>query len=228
MPIPENPLELPEEEQIKYLDSLKGHRNRVIEFDFILRLKKPGQYSGFVECIRSVWPETDYAGLHATDPNWYEFGRYQTGILEPYLLQNFEDFLRMIRRLKDDQTLKALCCFTEAPQGDGSFRDGWGDFDTKRRADLMIAVEGGLFDHWGQYMNIDLVEGTEPFDLDRNAGLIEEIKNKAKAVGKQEMTYEEWKQDWIESGKRNKEKDEAIDRYFAEGSARWAAESEEN
>lgn len=228
MPIPESPLELPEEEQIKYFDGIKGFKNRVIDFDFILRLKKPWEFSGFVECIRFVWPTTDYAGLHATDPNWYEFGRYQTGILEPYLLQNFEDFLRMTRTLEDDQILTALCCFTAVPKGDGSFRDGWGGYDTEKRVDLMISVEGGLFDHWGQYLNIYLVDGTEPFDLDRNVRLIEEIKNKAKAVGKQEMTDEEWKQDWIESDKRNKEKDEAIKKYFAEESARWATNSEGN
>lgn len=197
MSVPENPLELPEEEQIKYLDGIKGHKNRPIDFDYILRLKKPWEFAGFAECIRSVWTGTEYAGLHATDPNWYEFGRYQTGILEPYLLQNFENLLRKGRDrkriLKDDQTLTPLCYFTETPKGDGTFRDGWGSYDTQRRADLMICVEGGLFDHWGQYIMVDLVEGTKPFDLDRDVRLIEEIKNKAKGVGKQELSDEEWK-----------------------------------
>lgn len=228
MPTPENPLELPEEEQIKYLDGLKGYRNRVEGFDFILRLKKPWEFAGFVECIEAVHQATDYVGLHATDPNWYEFGRYQTGILEPGLVQNFEDFLRMTRILKDDQILTPICYYTQTPIGDGSFRDGWGGFDTKRRADLMICVEGGLFDHWGQYMMVYLVEGTEPFQLNTDLKLIEQLKNKAKEVGKQEMTDEEWKQEWDESIKRSKEKDEAIDRYFAKESARWAADSKEN
>lgn len=219
----ENPLELPEEEQIKYLDGLKGFKNHVIDFDYILRLKKPWEFTGFVECIEAAHQFTVYAGLHATDPNWYEFGRYQTGLLEPELFQNFDDFLRMTRTLKNDQILRPICYYTQTPRGDGSFRDGWGGFDSERRADLMILVEGGLFDHWGQYMMVYLVEGTEPFDLDCNAGLIEEIKNKAKAVGKQEMIDEEWKLEYAEFIRTMKEKDEAIDRYFAEESARWGA-----
>ena len=225
MPIPESPLELPEEEQVKYFDGIKGFKNQVIDFDFILRLKRFGDFSGFVECIEAAHQATDYAGLHAMDPNWYEFVRDQTGILEPGLLKDFERFFRMTKTLEEGQLLEALCYFTETPKGDGSFRDGWGGFDTKRRADLMICVEGGVFDHWGQYMMVYLVEGTEPFDLDCNVGLIEEIKNKAKVVGKQEMTNEEERQDWDESRKRDKEKDEAIDRYFAQEHAHWAAEN---
>jgi len=232
MSIPENPLELPEDEQIKYLDGIKGYRNMVMPFEFILRLKKPWEFAGFVECIRSVWTQTDYAGLHATDPNWYEFGRYQTGILEPYLLQNFDNFLRMgkerKRVLKDDQTLTPVCYFTETPKGDGTFRDGWGGYDRQLRTDLMIPVEGGLFDHWGQYIMVDLVEGSRPFDLDCNPKLIEAIKNKAKLVGKQELTDEEWKEEFAESMRTLKEKDEAVDRYWEEQKVLWAKENEEN
>lgn len=223
----ENPLELPEKDQIEYFNGIKGFKNQVIDFDFILRLKKPWEFAGFVESIKFVWPETDYAGLHATDPNWYEFGRYQTGVLEPELLQNFDDFFRLAHKLKDDQLLIPVCYYTKTPKGDSRFRDGWGDVDTNTRADLMFCVKGGLFDHWGQFLAVYIVEGIKPFDLDRNASLIEEIKKKAKTVGKLEQTDEEWKQEWTEERKKDKERDEAIERYFEEESARYAAESEE-
>lgn len=52
--VSENLLELPEEEQIKYLDGIKDYRNIVMNFDFILRLKRTGDFSGFVECIESA------------------------------------------------------------------------------------------------------------------------------------------------------------------------------
>ena len=221
MPIPENPLELPEEEQIKYLDGLKGEGNKVIDFGFILRLKKPWEFAGFVECIEYVTLKTDYSGLHVNDPNWFEFGRYQIGILEPELLQNLDEFLRIgrKRKLQDDQILTTVCCYTQHPTGDGRFRDGWGGVDRDRRADLVIPVEGGLFDHWGQFMWIFLVTGSEPFELNTDSRLIEQIKNKAKEVGKKEMTEEEAKQDWNKRFSELDAKDEAVDRYFAEQQA---------
>lgn len=223
--MPENPLRLQEPQRTIYFDGLKGYGNSVVDFDFILRLKPPGDFLGFLESVNGVWPETDYAGLHAADPNWYELGRYQTGVLEPPLLEGFEDFFRKTRGLKADQILTPICNFTETPQGEGTLRDGWGGYDTQRRADLMIPVKGGLFDDWGQYLVVSLVEGTKPFELNRNARLIDEIKDQARIVGKQEMTDEEKRQNWIDSMRITKEKDEARKKHFEERSPRWEEEN---
>lgn len=223
MSIPENPLELPEEEQIKYLDGLKGYRNTVINFDFLLGLKRGGDYSGFVECIRSIHQETDYAGFHATDPNWYEEGGYKTGILEPGLLNCIDTLCRAYKKLTDEQILKTECYFTSEPRGYQHFIVSV----PMRRADLVIPFEGGLFDHWGQFMLIYLVEGIDPFELNTDSSLIEKIKDKARRVGKQELTDEETHQEWEEYLRTKDERKEAIDRYFAEEAVRWAAKSDE-
>lgn len=224
MSIPENPLELPEEERIKYLDGLKDYRNRVTEFDFILGLKRERDYGGFVECIQAISWITDYAGFHATDPNWYEEGGYRTGIVEPGLLDCIDTLCRAYKKLTDEQVLESGCYFTAEPRGYQRFIASV----PTRRADLVIPFEGGLFDNWGQFMLIYLVEGTDPFELNTDSSLIAQIKDKARKVGKQELTDEEAHQEWEEYERTKNEKDEAIDRYFAQEQARWAADPGEN
>lgn len=217
MPTPENPLDLPEETQIRYLDGLKDDRNSVCVIDFIVSLKDSWDFAGLAESIRRIALVTETAGLHAFDPNWYGWGGYQNGMLEPGLLYGFEEFLRMTGKLADDQMLTPFCYYTQTPRGNGLL-------ESRERADLMICVQGGLFDHWGQFIMVHLVEGSLPFDLIRDADSIEAIRSKARSVGKQEMTAEELRLQLEEYRKKDKE----IERYFEEQEARWAAESEEN
>lgn len=219
----ENPLELPEEEQIKYLDGLKGYRNKVIEFDFLLGIKREGDFSGFVECIETIYQQTDYAGFHATDPNWYEEGGYQTGILEPGLLDCIDTLCRAYKKLTDEQVLESKCYFTAEPRGYQRFIV----LVPTRRADLVIPFKGGLFDDWGQFMLIYIVESADPFELNTDSNLIEQIKNRAIQVGKKELTDDEQKLEWEEWGKTRKDRDEAIDRYFEEESTHYAAKENE-
>lgn len=77
-------------------------------------------------------------------------------------------------------------------------------------------------------MLIAIVKDINPFKLNTNPILIEQIKSKAKQVGRQEMTDEELKQAYKESGRTLKAKEEAVRRYFAEQDARWATEQEES
>lgn len=225
MPIPENPLELPQEEQTKYFDGLKGYRNKVINFNFILRSANR-DYEGFVECIRNIFTDTDYAGLHATDPNWYEEGGYQTGILEPPLMHAFDRFLRAINffKFKEENYLTPVCHFTQTPDSFTGF--AWGHTRSISRPDLMIVYEGGLFKYWGQWASVYLVDGSDPFVMDANPSLIEEIKSKARSVGKLEMTDEEYKIYRNIEYADMKEKAAAIERYWAEQEIRWGGDSE--
>lgn len=216
----EKPLNLPEDQMIRYFDGIKGYRNEVVNFNFVLKPKIADDPDGFVECIEFVLEETNYAGLHVTDTNWYEEGNYKTGILEPRLLDTFDRFFRLINRLKEEHTLSPICYFTNEPRGFRSFMG----VEPIRRPDLMICFEGGEHDDWGQYMQVYLVEGSHPFELDYNPKQIEEIKNKARLVGKQIMTDGEFLQEWKEVRKRMDEQS----KHFKEEAARWAAELEEN
>jgi hypothetical protein len=219
MLIPENPLELPEKDQIKYLDGIKGFKNQVIDFQFILGLKREGDYHGFVECIQSLSVVTDYAGLHCTDVNWYEEGNYQTGILEPGLWESIDTLGRVSKNLSEEHTLSSTCNFTDQPRG---FQRFIGAPTPVRRPDLMVPFEGGLFDRWGQFIQVYIVEGISPFYLNTDSDLIKKIKDRAKLVGKREQTDEEWEKEYIEDRKKDKEREEAIERYWEEESKRWS------
>ena len=138
---------------------------------------------------------TDYAGLHVTDPNWYEEGNYVSCLLEPTLLNYLNDFLRSSGYLKGDQgsipTLKPNCWFTERP----NYRTDWFHLPSDyRRPDLMLLVEGGIFEDWGEFRSVYLVEESYPFKLDGDYELIKKIREKATLIGKQPMTDDEYDQ----------------------------------
>lgn len=172
-------MQKPEKElSVAYLDSLKDYLGRVMDFEYILRLVPRADLGGFVEAIKFIWPETDYAGLHVTNPNWYEEGKYVTGAVEPELLNAFDNLFRIFppHWLKDDQILKGICFYSK----------------NKKRADLMICVAGGEHDDWGQFILVFLVEGSDPFKLDYNPNLVSSLKEKAASVGKHEISFDEY------------------------------------
>ncbi len=162
---------------VAYLEGLKDCCGRVMNFDYILRLKPRADLGGFVEAIKFVWPEI-YVGLHVTDPNWYDEGDYVTGAVEPELLETFDKIFRISPShwLKEDQVLEGICYYSR----------------NKERADLMICVAGGEYDDCGQFMKVILVEGSDPFKLDYNPSLVTSLKEKAAIVGKQEISFHEY------------------------------------
>lgn len=188
----ESLLGLSEAEELRYLDGLKtSYTDKVINFGSILRLKVRGE-TGFVECIESVSRDTGYAGFHAFDPNWFEEGEYETCILEPTLLNYLNEYLKATGDLDDEQglrpTLEPVCYFAKKPVNKKSL---FGEPNGQRRPDLVIGVEGGVHELWGDYRSIYLVEDSEPFVMDRNSELIKKIKEKAMEVGKKPMSEDE-------------------------------------
>ncbi len=209
----ENLLGLSEAEELIYLDGLKRYdRNEVVNFSSILRLKVPGE-TGFVECIESVRRDTDYAGFHAIDPNWFEEGEYEACILEPTLLNYLSEYLKVTGDLDGEQglrpTLEPICYFTKKPIIQ---KDVFGEIIIIRRPNLVLSVDGGIFEYWEEYRSIYIVEGSEPFVLDRNSELIKKIKEKAKQVEKKPMSEDEKKKHDDELQKRIEEWEKRVEK----------------
>ena len=115
MTTPERPTFTSQQIYENYLDGLKDGQGRIRNFDFILSLKTDTLVGEFLESLTNAYPITDYAGLHATDPNWYEDGNYKAGILHPKLYEQLQEYFREqkdifgLKLLEDDQVLTPIC-----------------------------------------------------------------------------------------------------------------------
>lgn len=180
------------DEYTRYLDGLKGYCNRVIDFEFIMQFNPSVTFGDFLEGIEFAGIATDYAGFHATDPNWYEEGNYETGVLEPELFGQLERHFKTRRLLEDDQKLEPIIHFAKRPHG--QHYGGIFQFRNVRRADMVINVSGGERDGWGQFITCWLEDGFDPFHLNKNPDAIDTFRTLARETGKQEITSEEyWK-----------------------------------
>lgn len=118
---------------------------------FVLDVKSQIGFERFVESFGlddfiGIYPYTDYAGFHATDPNWYEEGEYRTGLLKVNLFRHLEHLFREAGLLKDDQNLLPICHYSDSP-GTQDFI-----FLPESRPNLVIEVTGGEKDSWGQFI----------------------------------------------------------------------------
>ncbi len=170
------------DESTRYLDGLKGYCNRVIDIEYIMALEPDVTFGDFMEGVDFVSTETDYAGLHVTDPNWYEEGGYRTGAIEPKFFKKLEGYFRRQGVLQDDQALGPIVHYTISSTGN--------DYGSERPC-MMINVSGGEREDWGQFITCWLESGYRPFNLDKDLRAISELKKMARDVGKQEITPEE-------------------------------------
>ncbi len=128
---------------------------------FVLDVKSQIGFERFTETFdlddfTVVFPYTDYAGFHATDPNWYEEGKYKTGIIRENLFQRFEQLFKEVGLLEDDQILTPVCHYSDTP-GEASLFP----FLIRGvipRPNLVIDVTGGEHDSWGQFICCNLGE----------------------------------------------------------------------
>lgn len=167
-----------------YLDSLKDYLGRVRDFDYILELRKGVSFGEFLEGIQDIGTDTDYAGFHVTDPNWFEEGKYEGGALSPEFYDRLQRHLRNRYILEEDQTLDATCYYSKDPNH-GSTR--WGE-----RAQFLVTVSGGERNNWGQFVLIYLEEDFEPFEFGEDRSPIEELKGMSSKVGRPEISFEEF------------------------------------
>lgn len=178
MAIPERPNFTPEELYATYLEGLKDYRGRAINLGFILSLKTNSMFGEFLEeGLRLVTTNTDYAGFHVTDPNWYEEGKYRTGAIHPKLYEDLEGYFREQKVLEDDQVLRPICYYSDDPDG---------------RANLVIEVSGGKRHDWVQFILCHLEEDFHQFDFQEDAQTINAMKALAQETGRQEISWEEF------------------------------------
>ncbi len=190
MTTPEKPSLTPKEIYITYFDGLKDDRGRVRTFDFVLSLKTSTMFGEFLENLTGTRTTTDYAGFHATDPNWYEEGKYRTGILHPKLYEELEGYFREQKILEDDQVLTPICHYSNQPA---------------ERANLVIEVSGGKRHDWGQFILLWLEKDVSQFDFRENTQAINSMKKMAQETGRQEISSEEARRRYLERKKRAQE-----------------------
>jgi len=190
MTTPEKPPFTPEEIYTTYLDGLKNGRGGVRTFNFVLSLKTSAMFGEFLENLTGTSTETDYAGFHASDPNWYEEGEYRTGIFHPKLYQELESYFREQKILEDDQVLTPICHYSNQPDG---------------RANLVIEVSGGERDDWGQFILCWLEKDRNEFDFQEDIQTINSMKKLAREIGRQEISFEEARRRYLERKKRAQE-----------------------
>lgn len=191
MTTPEKPSLTPKEIYTTYFDGLKDDRGRVRTFNFVLSLKTSTMFVEFLENFAHVGTATDYAGFHATDPNWYEEGKYRTGILHPKLYEELEGYFKKQKILEDDQTLTPICHYSN--QSDG-------------RGNLVIEVSGGRRHDWDQFILCYLEKDFSEFDFQENVQTIDSMKKLAQETGRQEISFEEARRQYLERKKRAQEK----------------------
>lgn len=127
----------------------------------VLDVKSQIGFKRFVESFdlydfEGIYPYTDYAGFHATDPNWYEEGGYQPCLLRANLFEHLEGLLKAAELLEADQQLTPVCHYSEDPGRAWLF-----PFlinDDIPRPNLVIEVIGGEKDDWGQFICFALSE----------------------------------------------------------------------
>lgn len=183
MTTPERHTFTPEQVYANYLDGLKDERGRVRDFSFVLSLKTSTMFGEFLENLTSTYTATDYAGLHATDPNWYEEGNYRRGILHPKLYEDLEGYFRAQKVLEDDQVLTPICHYSNQPNG---------------RGNLVIEVSGGKRHDWGQFILCYLEKDFSQFDFRENTQAINSMKKMAQETGRQEISFEEARSQYLE------------------------------
>ena len=191
MTTPERPVFTSEQIYANFLDGLKDYRRRVRDFDFILSLETATLLGDFLENLTAAGIATDYAGFHVTDPNWYEEGSYRTGILHPKLYGDLEDYFRQQKLLEDDQVLTPICHYSNEPGNS----EGYGN---PERANLVIGVSGGKRHDWGQFILCWFEEDFSWFNLQEDPQRINEMKKLARETGRQEISYEEAKTQYLE------------------------------
>ncbi len=188
MTTPEKPPFTPEEIYTTYLDGLKDDMGRVRTFDFVISLKAGTMFGDFLENLKDAIPATDYAGFHATDPNWYEEGEYKTGILHPKLYGELEGYFRKQKILEDDQVLTPICHYSNQPD--------------ENRANLVTEVSGGKRHDWGQFILLWLEKDVSQLDFREDTQAIDSMKKMVQETGRQEISFEEaWRQ-YLERKKR--------------------------
>lgn len=109
-----------------------------------------------LEDFAFVYRYTDWAGFHATDPNWYEEGQYGTALIRPGLFRYLESLLRQAGLFEEGQVMTPICHYSENPGEAWLF-----PFHINSaipRPNLIITVEGGEKDDWGQFVCINLTE----------------------------------------------------------------------
>lgn len=127
----------------------------------VLDVKSEIGFGRFVETFdlhdfTALFPYLDYAGFHATDPNWYEEGRYRTGLVRTGLFQHLERLFREAGLVNDEQILTPVCHYSEEPGKAWLF-----PFFIRGeipRPNIVIEVKGGEHDSWGQYICCNLGE----------------------------------------------------------------------
>lgn len=190
MTMPERPIFTSEQTYVNYLDGLKDDRGIVMDFDFILSLKTGSLFGEFLENLEYVSRYTDYAGFHVSDPNWYEEGKYSTGILHPKFYEELEGYFREQKDtidgkiLEDDQVLTPMCHYSNQP--------AYG------KANLVIEVSGGKRHDWGQFILCHLDKGFNEFDFQENVQVIDSMKKLAREKGRQEISAEETRSQYLE------------------------------
>ena len=104
----------------------------------------------------AVFPYTDYAGFHATDPNWYEEGQYISGLLRTNIFYHLEHLFKEAGVLKEEQLLTPVCHYSENPGSAWLFPL----FIRSEvpRPNIVIEVRGGENESWGQFVCIVLGE----------------------------------------------------------------------
>jgi hypothetical protein len=124
-----------------YYGGAKNYNGEIPDYKFVLDLKEGISFERFAENFSLedflfVHYDTNYAGSHLTDPNWYEEGKYKTGILRANLYVHLEKMFRQAELLDEDQVLRPRCHYS--------------DDSGKGRSNLVIEVSGGERDSWGQ------------------------------------------------------------------------------
>lgn len=155
-----------------------------------MKLGPQTTFADFLEGVKYASTATDYAGFHASDPNWYEEGNYNTGALDPELFGQLEQHFRAQKLLEEDQRLEPIIHYATGPAGE--HYGGIFHFRNVRRANMVIEVSGGEREDWGQFITCWLEDGFHPFHLNEDPKTIDSLKALARETGKQEITPEEY------------------------------------
>jgi len=127
----------------------------------VIDVKSQISFERFIETVSlrdfiAVFPYTNYAGFHATDPNWYEEGEYRTALIRENLFLHLERLFREAGLVKADQVLTPVCHYSE--EAGKAFLLPIVIRDEIPRPNMVIEVRGGEHDGWGQYICINLGE----------------------------------------------------------------------
>lgn len=160
-----------------YVEGIKNYKGEISDYEFVLILNREISFGEFIEALTFVFPHTDYAGFHASDPNWYEEGEYKTGILHPSLFIQLEKYFRRKNLLKEDQTLRAVCHYSISPGKQYYI------FLPHLRPNLVINVSGGERDRWGQFICCGITDCKDFLEVRKADNFIKSLKEMEGVVG---------------------------------------------